>query len=396
MMVRLLSSIVAIAASMGLLAVPAAGVPAHARDGSEPMPRLELASAELRQDQRVLVLTASTADEWGPADLAPAAEGSMCLELAWGGWGPRRRACLRPAESGGLRVRLAELGPEAQVVSRRWIRPAIRRPGRSSFQMRVGVEDIGAPAGRLRWRLRTSWIQPECMPGTAPCVDALPDRGWYTLVVRATRVVGCTTGGPSIRRNGARTQRRVALTFDDGPGAMTATMLQTLADAQARATFFVLGSQIAGNEHLLRRAAREGHEIGNHSWSHGMPCPLCELARTSRHIRRVSGFRPCSFRPPGGYLSSTVTRAAREAGMHTILWDVDPQDWRRPGVQAIVSNVVRNVRNGSIVIMHDGGGDRRQTAAALPSIIARLQDRGYRLVPVYEVLGHRPLWGYVR
>jgi peptidoglycan-N-acetylglucosamine deacetylase len=171
--------------------------------------------------------------------------------------------------------------------------------------------------------------------------------------------------------------------------------LQTLADAGAGATFFVLGSQIAGNEHLLRRAAREGHEIGNHSWNHGMPCPLCELARTSLRIHRVSGFRPCSFRPPGGYLSSNVTRAAREAGMHTVMWDVDPQDWRRPGVDAILSNVVRNVRGGSIVVMHDGGGDRRQTASALPSMIARLHDRGYRLVPVYEVLGHRPLWGYV-
>jgi peptidoglycan/xylan/chitin deacetylase (PgdA/CDA1 family) len=112
------------------------------------------------------------------------------------------------------------------------------------------------------------------------------------------------------------------------------------------------------------------------------------LRETNRLIHAATGFEPCDFRPVGGHVTPALVGRAHEEGMVTVDWDVDPRDWSNPGTRAIASNVIRNAHNGSIVVMHDGGGSRGQTVAALPKILSHFRHRGYEFVTVAELLGH--------
>jgi peptidoglycan-N-acetylglucosamine deacetylase len=112
-----------------------------------------------------------------------------------------------------------------------------------------------------------------------------------------------------------------------------------------------------------------------------------EISSTASAIRGLTGFSPCLFRAPGGAVSSSLIGLARSMGFITIEWDVDPRDWSRPGTGAIYSNVVGNAHSGSIVLQHDGGGDRSETLAALPNEIDTLRARGYSFVTIPQLLG---------
>ncbi|MGI8750122.1 MAG: polysaccharide deacetylase family protein [Thermoleophilaceae bacterium] len=193
-----------------------------------------------------------------------------------------------------------------------------------------------------------------------------------------------------MRAHGPARGRRIALTLDDGPGGYTAAILRTLKRLRARATFFVIGSQVAERAALLRRELRQGSEIGNHTWSHTVQSPRRQLRATSAVIRRATGFEPCLSRPPYGDARPSFVAAARRLGMSTVEWDVDPRDWTAPGATAIVKRVMAGAHPGAIVVMHDGGGPRGGTLTALPRIIRGLRRRGYRLVTVSELLGGRP------
>ena len=129
----------------------------------------------------------------------------------------------------------------------------------------------------------------------------------------------------------------------------------------------------------MRRILREGSEIG-------------EIAPVSSLIEGATHFRPCLFRPPGGGVDSAVIDTAGALGMRTVTWDVDPSDWSNPGSGAVYGRVVDAVQPGSIVVMHDGGGDRAGTLAALPSIIDTLRGRGYGFATVSELLGDKLLY----
>jgi peptidoglycan/xylan/chitin deacetylase (PgdA/CDA1 family) len=190
----------------------------------------------------------------------------------------------------------------------------------------------------------------------------------------------------------------VAITFDDGPGPYTPSVLRILERSHIPATFFQLGGQISGREHLLRRMLRDGHALANHSYNHanlagGGPAAYRQLAATSGRIRGASGYTPCLFRPPYGAVSGSLVSEALRLDMLTIIWDVDPRDWSRPGAGAIRARVLGGVRPGSIVLLHDAGGPREQTVGALPGIIARLRARGYRFVTVPELLSLREIYG---
>jgi peptidoglycan/xylan/chitin deacetylase (PgdA/CDA1 family) len=117
-----------------------------------------------------------------------------------------------------------------------------------------------------------------------------------------------------------------------------------------------------------------------------------DLVSTSNLIESATHFRPCLFRPPGGAVDAGVVDSAARAGMTTVTWDVDPRDWSNPGTNAIYSRVVGAVQPGSIVVMHDGGGTRSETLAALPRIINTLRSRGYRFATVTQLLGHRLIY----
>jgi peptidoglycan/xylan/chitin deacetylase (PgdA/CDA1 family) len=200
---------------------------------------------------------------------------------------------------------------------------------------------------------------------------------------------GCVPGNEGSVTNAYGPERRVALTFDDGPSAFTPRVLRALRRTDARATFFVVGSQVEGRERLLRRMLRDGHEIGNHSMAH-MPGPdESDIAQASETIEDATGFRPCQFRPPDGDVDDELVQRAAALGLSTVLWSVDAGDWQAQDPEAIRERVMSVIAPGSIVLLHDGGGDRHGTAEVAPQLIADLRDRGYELVTVTKLLGGR-------
>jgi peptidoglycan-N-acetylglucosamine deacetylase len=188
-----------------------------------------------------------------------------------------------------------------------------------------------------------------------------------------------------------RTVPAVALTFDDGPGAVTPAVLDVLAAHRARATFDVLGERIAGREALLRRVAAAGHEIGVHGWRHGdhRADPRAAghgAARTVAAIVGVCGRRPRVYRPPFGLTDRRLEAAVARDGLRTVLWDVDPRDFEEPGAAVIGGRVLSAVRPGSIVLLHDDRPALAATAMALDAVLAELRRRGLQAVTVSELL----------
>jgi peptidoglycan/xylan/chitin deacetylase (PgdA/CDA1 family)/sulfur carrier protein ThiS len=182
----------------------------------------------------------------------------------------------------------------------------------------------------------------------------------------------------------------VALTFDDGPWPhSTQQILTILAQRQAPATFFVVGRQVLRYPDLVRREVAAGMAIGSHSYRHPQPFDQLPVARIrdeiaqGRRTLQPLGVHPVGFRPPGGAASPTVTAAAQELGDRTVLWSADPADWQ-PSVTSdqLVWRVLAAARPGAIVLLHDGGGDRSATVAALPAIIDGLRRLGLTLTVV--------------
>lgn len=178
---------------------------------------------------------------------------------------------------------------------------------------------------------------------------------------------------------------QVALTFDDGPHPHhTEPILEALLEAGVRATFFVLGEMCERWEPQLQAMVAAGMTVGVHSWDHAsLPehdrgFVTDDLARTIDIVAAASGRRPTLFRPPYGSWSRDVMVVARRLGLRTVHWDVDTEDWKRPGVDSIVSSGLEQVADRSIVLLHDGGGDRSQTVEALPILIREIRARGFQ------------------
>lgn len=195
---------------------------------------------------------------------------------------------------------------------------------------------------------------------------------------------------------GTRRDRMIALTFDDGPGPYTPAVLSRLKHLRAHATFFLVGTMCRYYPHTLRRMVRDGHAIGDHTWSHPNLARLpkgqvvAQIERTAATVQQATGVRPRLLRPPYGGLNAKVLRVARGAGMLTVLWSVETRDWRRPGPAAIARAALAGARPGAIILLHDGGGTRDQTVQALPAIVRGLRARRYRLVTVPELLAAAP------
>lgn len=190
----------------------------------------------------------------------------------------------------------------------------------------------------------------------------------------------------------------VALTFDDGPWPKTTTRIAaSLKKLDAQATFFVLGSQTRGRARLMRTVVAGGSILGVHSWNHAiMPrrssaANRRDLARCKRAIRSATGTTPRWFRPPYGSTSAALRKAASREGLRQVIWTVDTLDWKIRSKGSIVSRALRGTRSGGVVLMHDGGGRRSATAAAVPTIITKLRKKGYDFVTLDELaaLGYR-------
>ena len=191
----------------------------------------------------------------------------------------------------------------------------------------------------------------------------------------------------------AHTQEKVVtLTFDDGPDpSYTGPILDILKEKQVSATFFVLGESVEANSDLLRRMLKEGHEIGNHGYTHDYSQrysqykTLEEIRHTDKAVYAATGIHTYLYRPPGGYKSKSVTDLINRNGYEVILWSADSEDWRKPGVNRIKKNVLSNVSPGAIVLFHDGGGTRSQTVEALGQVIDQLRANGYSFVTLSKL-----------
>jgi peptidoglycan-N-acetylglucosamine deacetylase len=179
-------------------------------------------------------------------------------------------------------------------------------------------------------------------------------------------------------------RKRIALTIDDGPSPeYTPQVLRLLERYRVTATFSMIGLEVAAYPGLVREVAAAGHTIANHTWSHANLTRLSpgliadQGERATGAIHKATGHAPALFRAPYGAWSQAVLEYCAQAGMTPLDWSVDPRDWSRPGVFAIVRNIMGNTKTGSIILEHDGGGNRSQTVAALKIVLPRLLDAGY-------------------
>jgi peptidoglycan-N-acetylglucosamine deacetylase len=179
-------------------------------------------------------------------------------------------------------------------------------------------------------------------------------------------------------------RKAIALTIDDGPSPVyTPQLLTLLSRYKVTATFSMIGANVAAHPALAREVADAGHMVVNHTWTHANLAVLApaavqdQMSRASDAIHHATGVVPGMFRAPYGAWSPAVLKRCQQMRLAPLDWSVDPRDWARPGVGAIVRNIMRNTRTGSIILEHDGGGDRSQTVAALGVVLPRLLAAGF-------------------
>jgi peptidoglycan/xylan/chitin deacetylase (PgdA/CDA1 family) len=231
--------------------------------------------------------------------------------------------------------------------------------------------------------------------GAHRAASPVPARPADTLERERKAVTSVLAYTPFVRQGGDR-GRDVALTFDDGPGPYTPGVLDALERAHAPATFFVIGTEMRYFSASTAREIRDGFVIGDHTESHP------EMARLSAHdqheelfeqiarIELLGGPRPDLFRPPYGSFNATTFRELHDMHLLMVLWSVDTGDYEQPGVSVIVRRALEGAKPGAIILMHDAGGNRSQTIAALPEAIRQLRARGFHLVTVPQLLADDP------
>ena len=188
-------------------------------------------------------------------------------------------------------------------------------------------------------------------------------------------------------RHGSPSKREVALTFDDGPSPFTPQVMAVLLKAHVPATFFCIGRQAAADTGAVASLRKNGFEVENHTWDHPDLTrlePAAILSELSRTDQALGGAK--YLRPPYGNYNADVWDAAHSLGLQLVLWNVDTLDWKYRNVASVLHYLEIEVHPGSIVLMHDGGGDRSQTVAALPQVIAWLRSQGYTFATVNQLL----------
>jgi peptidoglycan-N-acetylglucosamine deacetylase len=226
---------------------------------------------------------------------------------------------------------------------------------------------------------------PPAHPAPAPArpvADRRPARARHHDVRRHDREPGAVEQPVHYIDDG---RKAIALTIDDGPSPVyTPQVLRLLNRYGITASFSMIGINVLAYPGVAREVAEAGHMIVNHTQHHHnlafmWPAQVAgEMDQATDAIHRATGRVPAMFRAPYGVWSPSVLQRCRLTGMTPLAWSVDPKDWSRPGVSAIIANIMGHTRTGSIILEHDGGGNRSQTVAALQVVLPRLLNAGYR------------------
>jgi len=189
------------------------------------------------------------------------------------------------------------------------------------------------------------------------------------------------------------TEKVVALTFDDGPHPKyTTEVLDLLEQYDARGTFFIVGEHAEKNPDIILRMYEEGHELANHTYTHPFSTNVSkimkEIKQTNDTIYSITGFKPFLFRPVEGQYTDAMIDEIAKDGFKVVMWSwhQDTLDWKNPGVNTIVNNVLKGTKEGDVILFHDGGGNREQTVKALENILPELQKQGYHFVTITDLI----------
>lgn len=211
---------------------------------------------------------------------------------------------------------------------------------------------------------------------------------FYTVLPASAEISGCRVFG-----NCKNDKKLIALTFDDGPHPKnTPVILDILAQYGVKATFFEVGSNVEYYPEVSRRVAKEGHEIGNHTYTHPHVKNLSlselekEVAKCEASIKKVTGEFPVLFRPPEGVIDDAVKVMSTDREYSIIIWSIDTRDWAGTSTSAIVGNVMKNVKSGDIILMHDYVTKSCHTIEALKIIVPLLLEEGYTFVTVSRLI----------
>lgn len=214
----------------------------------------------------------------------------------------------------------------------------------------------------------------------------------FRLTALLLALLLCLSGCQRAAQTLAPAGKRVALTFDDGPGGQYTRRLIDILDAyDAHATFFVLGSRVSEDPELLAELVARGHQVGSHTWNHVTLSGLSreriaqEIATSAQAIEGASGVRPTLLRPPFGQINQRVLQAASDEQMAIVLWNIDTLDWKSQNADAVCQRVFSEVNDGDIILMHDIFDS---TVQAAERMIKGLSEQGYRFVTVEELLEH--------
>ena len=336
---------------------------------------------------RLVDMSAGSAARTACLVIGPRGRPKQRQKLCITGTSTRARALYRSPVNPG--------GPKAGFV------PAtVTRLNKEQMTVAFSGSSIGLVAPvQADFQVSTVWRGTAACPASTPCRDQAPTNGFATWRFDRFHANGCVPKGKSYRFFGPSRNHAMALTFDDGPSAYTSAVLAALNRYGVHATFFEVGDEVGPRAAASRAVLASGNAIGDHSWSHPVLTAAntkSQMARGRAAIIRATGYTPCIARVPYGVAPASVVNTIRAMKMLTIQWDIDPRDWSLPGSAAIARNVLANAHNGAIAIMHDGGGNRSETVAALNTIIPTLLSRGYKLVTVPQLLGLKTAYTYSR
>ncbi|GHJ42345.1 polysaccharide deacetylase family protein [Streptomyces sp. TS71-3] len=258
--------------------------------------------------------------------------------------------------------------------------------GSASTTAKAARKEAAEAATRARTRRPSSAPRPGPVP-----VGAARRQAYRLRPIAGDSALGTPAFHPQVRTQAELTlpgrARAVALTFDDGPDPdFTPKVLAVLRTYRVQATFFVVGENAKAFPRLLHDIAAGGHVVANHSYTHPLLTSLSlgkvkdELGRTSDVIERVLDAPPRWCRAPYGEWDKPSLRVCAGLGMEPIGWSIDTNDWALPGIDSIERAVTRAIEPGSIILQHDGGGDRSQTVEAVSEYLPRLLDKGYEFV----------------